>query len=228
MNRRLAMICVALIPVALVASPTGFSYKPVGELTRGSGTGRNDPFVYLAGMRFPLESAPAFANSQVWGRGGAFGGGGGQCDAPNYSYPWRDTYCESRSWMMPLCPATTGHQGQDIRPATCKKDVHWVVAAASGQIAKVGAYSVYLMADSGTRIDYLHMSSVLVKVGDRMKAGARIGKVSNVFNGTPTTIHLHFNLFQNVTGRGWIYVPPYTSLVNAYQTLVQTTAEGRP
>jgi murein DD-endopeptidase MepM/ murein hydrolase activator NlpD len=218
MIRRVAALCVIAIPMTILASPVGFSYRPAGELTPGSGSGRNDPFIYLNGLRFPLEQAPAFANSQVWGHGGAHGSGG-QCDPPNYSYPWRDTFCEKRSWAMPLCPAGVGHQGQDIRPATCKKDEYWVVAAAAGQITKVGSYSVYLMADSGTRIDYLHMSAVQVKAGDRVKAGARIGKVSNVFNGTPTTIHLHLNLFQNVAGRGWTYVPPYTSLISAYQTL---------
>jgi len=219
MIRGCSALPLALIPIALAASPNGFSYRPAGELVATSGIGRDDPFVYFSGMRFPLESAPAFANSQVWGRGGARGGGGTQCDALNYSYPWHDTFCETRSWEMPLCPAATGHQGQDIRPATCRKDLHWVVAVAPGRISKVGAYSVYLMSDNGTRVDYLHMSSVQVKVGDQVKAGARLGKVSNVFNGTPTTIHLHLNLFQNVAGRGWTYVPPYTSLINAYQVL---------
>jgi hypothetical protein len=217
MIARLVALFLLMSP-AVIGTPNEFTYRPAGELVPGSGTGRDDPFIYFPGMRFPLEEAPAFANSQVWGRGGAAdGGGGSQCDSPNYSYPWHDTYCEKRSWPMSLCPTSTGHQGQDLRPSTCQKDMHWVVASAPGQITKIGTYSVYLMADSGTRIDYLHMSSVHVKVGDRMKPGARIGKVSNVFNGTPTTIHLHINLFQNVAGRGWTYVPPYTSLINAYK-----------
>lgn len=40
--------------------------------------------------------------------------------------------------------AGEGHQGQDIRAATCEKGVHWVVAATDGTITNVGSYSVYL------------------------------------------------------------------------------------
>ena len=74
------------------AAAQSFSYKPAGELKPGSGRGRADGTVYVPGMRFPIEKGPAFANSQVYGRGGMHGGGGGQCDSANYSYPWRDNY----------------------------------------------------------------------------------------------------------------------------------------
>jgi murein DD-endopeptidase MepM/ murein hydrolase activator NlpD len=219
MTGKLALVIgVAGLAIPTLAGPPGFTFRPAGELVAKSGTGATDTKVYLEGMRFPLESDPAFANSQVWGRGGSHGGGGGQCDAVNYSYPWKDNFCETREWAMPLCPAGKGHQGQDIRPATCKKDLHWAVAAVDGTITKIGSYSVYLTGTGNTRVDYLHMSSVQVTVGQRVTRGTRLGKVSNVFNGTPTTIHLHFNLFQN-TAEGWMYVPPYTSLVAAYQAL---------
>ena len=220
MRRWLALLAVCLtVPYTpAIGTPPAFTFRPAGELTPGSGRGTADATVYLPGMRFPLESDPAFANSQVWGRGGSHGGGGGQCDAVNYSYPWRDNFCETRTWAMPLCPAGTGHQGQDIRPATCKKDLHWAVAAIDGTITKIGFYSVYLMGSGNTRVDYLHMSSVQVKVGQRVVRGDRLGRVSNVFNDTPTTIHLHLNLFQK-TAQGWLYVPPYTSLVASYQAL---------
>jgi len=219
MKRLLTLIiCVAALWAPAIGSPPGFTFRPVGELAPESGQGAVDATVYLPDMRFPLGNDPAFANSQVWGKGGQHGGGGSQCDATNYSYPWRDNFCEKRSWVMPLCPSGTGHQGQDIRPATCKKDLHWAVAAIDGSISKIGSYSVYLMGDGNTRVDYLHMSSVQVSVGQRVTRGTRLGKVSNIFNDTPTTIHLHLNLFQN-TEEGWLYVPPYTSLVAAYQAL---------
>lgn len=219
MIRRLAaVIGVMTLGIPLLAIPPGFTFRPAGELAPDSGTGSTDTKIYLEGMRFPLESDPAFANSQVWGKGGSQGGGGSQCDASNYSYPWRDNFCEKREWAMPFCPAGKGHQGQDIRPATCKKNLHWAVAAIDGTITKIGSYSVYLSGNANTRVDYLHMSSVQVAVGQQVTKGTRLGKVSNVFNGTPTTIHLHFNLFQN-TPDGWMYVPPYTSLVASYQTL---------
>lgn len=208
-----------LVPgAARTARAQAFTYDPPGKLAPStSGRGRVDNKVYAPTMRFPMEVPKAFANSQVYGRGGGQGPGGGQCDAANYTYPWHDNYCESRSYSMPLCPAGTGHQGQDIRPGTCVKDTHWAVAAEAGTITSVGSYSVYLTAADGTRFDYLHMSNVQVKVGDRVTRGQRMGKVSNVFDGTPTTIHLHFNLRQSVTGVGAVYVPPYLSLVEAYK-----------
>jgi murein DD-endopeptidase MepM/ murein hydrolase activator NlpD len=198
-----------------------FTYDPPGTLVpTTSGRGRVDNKVYAPNMRFPFEKPNAYANSQVYGRGGGSGPGGGQCDTPNYSYPWHDNYCESRSWTMPLCPAGTGHQGQDIRPPTCAKDLHWAVAAVDGTITNVGSYSVYLTAADGTRYDYLHMSQVQVKTGDKITRGQRMGKISNAFNGTPTTYHLHFNIRQNVANVGAVYVPPYTSLVESYKRLL--------
>jgi murein DD-endopeptidase MepM/ murein hydrolase activator NlpD len=121
---------------------------------------------------------------------------------------------------MPLCPSGAGHQGQDIRAASCKKDTHWAVAAVDGTITSIGSYSVYLTAADGTRYDYLHMSTVQVKEGQKVKTGDRMGMVSNQFGGEATTVHLHFNIRQNVAGVGAVYVPPYTSLVGAYERLL--------
>ncbi len=197
-----------------------FSYDPVGQLHPGSGSGAADATVYVPNMRFPMESAPAFANSQVWGHGGSQGPSGGQCHQNNFSFPWKDNYCESRSWTMPLCPSGTGHQGQDIRAATCDKNVHWVVAGFDGQITNVGSYSVYLTRSDGTRLRYLHMGSVQVSTGQTITKGQRLGKVSNAFGGTPTTVHLHFDINQNVSGHGKVYVSPYMTLVRAYEELI--------
>lgn len=211
------------------ARAQAFTYDPPGKLVPAtSGRGRVDAKVYAPTMRFPMEVPKAFANSQVYGNGGGQGPGGGQCDAVNYAYPWHDNYCETRSYSMPLCPAGTGHQGQDIRPGTCVKDTHWAVAAEAGTITSVGSYSVYLTAADGTRYDYLHMSNVAVKVGDKVTRGQRMGKVSNVFDGTPTTIHLHFNLRQSVAGVGAVYVPPYLSLVEAYKRGTAPPDAGAP
>ena len=208
------------LPRVARAGGDDFSYQPPGTLVAGSGQGRVDTNVYVPGMRFPIEAAPAYANSQVWGHGGGSGPGGSQCDVENFSYPWWDNYCETRSWDMPLCPSGQGHQGQDIRAATCEKNVHWVVASEAGTVTNVGSYSVYVTADDGTRYDYLHMGSVQVGVGQEVTKGQRLGRVSNEFGGTPTTVHLHFNLRQSVQGVGTVYVPPYMSLVTSYQALI--------
>ena len=205
---------------APMPAPT-FTYDAPGKLAPGSGTGRDDSKVYAPGIRFPMESGPAYANSQVWGHGGNSGPkNSGQCDAENFSYPWHDNYCESRTWDMPLCPSGTGHQGQDIRAASCVKDVHWVVAVSDGTVTNVGSYSVYITTADGTRFDYLHMSNVAVKEGDTVKRGQRIGKVSNQFGGEATTVHLHFNIKQNVAGVGMVFVPTYMTLVESYDELL--------
>ncbi|MFO0663514.1 MAG: M23 family metallopeptidase [Polyangiaceae bacterium] len=221
--RHLAFVAVLAstlaLPFAAEAADAGvdagpFTYDPPGTLVPAtSGKGRADSKVYVPTMLFPIAQPAAFANSQVYGRGGGSGPGGSQCDKENFSYPWHDNYCESRSWDMPLCPSGQGHQGQDIRGPSCVKNVHNVIAVEDGTITNVGTYSVYLTTKDGTRFDYLHMGSVAVKVGDVVKRGALVGKVSNEFGGTPTTVHLHFNIRQNVPSLGNVYVPPYTSLV---------------
>lgn len=224
--RLAALFAAAGALVAADGAAQDFSFLPPGDLVPDSGAGRADDVVYAPTMLFPMATLPAFANSQVYGHGGYLGPGGGQCDVENYSFPWRDNYCEERSWDMPLCPAGTGHQGQDIRAATCDKDVHPVVAAEDGTITNVGSYSVYLTTADGTRFDYLHMSNVEVSVGQDVSRGDVLGLVSNEFGGTATTIHLHFNIRQNVSGVGTVYVPPYTSLINAYQKLLDRPIDG--
>lgn len=224
-RRGLAVVLCSIVP-ASASGAEPFTYEPPGALVPGSGQGAPVETVFAPGMRFPIESAPAFANSQVWGHGGAEGPGGGQCDVENYSYPWHDNYCETRSWDMPLCPAGTGHQGQDIRPATCDNGVHPMVAAAAGTVTNIGSYSVYVTAADGTRFDYLHGNDIAVSVGQTVEEGQVLGTVSNAFGGTPTTIHLHFNIRQDVDGVGNVYVSPYMSLVRAYEELLGLTGDA--
>ncbi|HAH11308.1 MAG TPA: M23 family peptidase [Alphaproteobacteria bacterium] len=178
-------------------------------------------------MRYPIEAAPAFPNSQVHGNGGHLGPGGGLCDRVNYTYPWRDNFCERRGWNTPACSTGKGHQGQDIRAMDCKKAVHWVVAVEDGTITSIGGWSVKLKGVSGREYIYLHMAmdQLAVRTGSPVKRGQRLGKVSNDFGGQPTSIHLHFEILANVTApggaTGFRKVPPYTSLVDAYKRLLQ-------
>jgi murein DD-endopeptidase MepM/ murein hydrolase activator NlpD len=214
-------LAATLAPAAARGDGSPFAYDPPGTLVAGSGKGRPDDHVYAPQILYPIESGPAYANSQVWGHGGASGPSGtGECDAANFRYPWHDNFCETRDWSMPLCPSGSGHQGQDTRAVDCKKDVHTTVAVVDGTITSIGSYSVYLTADDGQRFDYLHMSTLVVKEGERVKRGQPIGKVSNHYGTSTTTVHLHFNVFENVAGVGAVYVPPYSSLVLAYQDLM--------
>ncbi|MCA9650156.1 MAG: hypothetical protein KC501_09620 [Myxococcales bacterium] len=221
----LGAAALALLPTQATAGEP-FDYMPPGELTPGSGQGRVDENVYAPGMRFPMESGPAFANSQVWGYGGSQGPGGSQCSAQNYDYPWWDNYCETRSWDMPMCPAGVGHQGQDIRPSTCDDLTHWNVAAEAGTVTNIGSYSVYVTTPSGVRFDYLHGGGNIVSVGQSLAKAERINRTSNEFGGTSTTIHLHFNIRMDVAGFGNVYAPTYMSLIGAYQELMGLVGNG--
>ncbi|WP_396592981.1 M23 family metallopeptidase [Brevundimonas sp. R86498] len=212
--------------------PVTWPHEPSGGLVPGSGTGATDTTIWAPGMRFPMEAAPAYANSQVYGYGGfAAPGPGGQCDARNYAYPWRDNFCETRGWTNTMCPTGKGHQGQDIRPATCVKKVHNVVAAEAGVITSIGSYSVFLRGDSGLIYRYLHMDPAHVQTilteGQRVTRGQLIGKVSDAFGGSATTIHLHFEIKAPVTANGStavIFVPTYPSLEDSYGRLLNAAA----
>jgi len=209
-----------------------FAYYPPGALLPGTGEGATEEtMVFAPDMAFPIKSAPAYLQSMVFTFGGGMVGGD-QCDTRNFEYPWRDNFCETRSANRGsiYCPVNRIHQGQDIRvgtSASCKSErstpaadrmANEVVAVEDGVISNVGSYSVNLR--SGGRIyKYLHlnMAKLSVKIGDTVKAGDTIGYVSNDFGGTPTVLHLHFEITQNNGNGGWDYVPPYTSLVAAYE-----------
>jgi len=210
-----------------------FQHDPPGKLPAGSGSGAADQTIWAPNMRFPMEKAPAWANSQVYGAGGSNGPAGGQCDTRNYSYPWRDNFCETRGYANMFCGNGKGHQGQDIRPATCKKAEHVVVAAETGTITGIGTYTVFLTAKSGRLFRYLHMDMKKVRqnlhVGQEVARGQPIGVVSNDFGATATTIHLHLEIKAPVTRDGktvFTFVPPYPSLVLAYQRLLSVSPDA--
>lgn len=204
-----------------------FTFTPAGKLVpTKSGQGRNgDNYIYAPGIRFPIESAPAYLNSQVYGIGGLYGPKGSLCDKRNYQYPWHDNYCEKRGWSMPLCTGGKGHQGVDIRAATCEKKKYYAVAVEDGTITYIGRYTVKLRGKSGRTYRYLHLDSptLLVKRGATVHRGDRIGLVSNNMGSTKTSIHLHFDIKETIKIDGKstkVYVPPYTSLVEAYKRLL--------
>lgn len=213
-----------------------FSYVPVGDLLPQSGPGHADTTIYRPDMLFPLEDA-AFLNSQVYRYGGSQGSlngmEGGQCEPSNYDYPWQDTFCESRARAQIMCP-DGGHEGVDIRAATCipQSDAeHWAVAAEDGRIIAPASsrYTVRLQTDDGALYRYMHldMDELAVADGDFVSKGDRIGKVSNDFfnssgDPVPTTYHLHFEMYQNYapdeeTEPVFDQVNPYMTLVNAYE-----------
>ncbi len=164
--------------------------------------------------------------------------------AENYAYPWRDNFCERRDFEVGTCPAGMGHQGQDLRPATCVKKFsgpggclplqHAVVAARDGLLMRSPKQqSVLLLVNERNehiRFRYVHMSPLQMNAngalnGRRVAEGEEFGHVAN-YQDYPggTTTHLHFDT-QVFTRDGWIWVNPYVTLISAYERLIG--ASGR-
>ena len=212
--------------------PVKFEYYAPGDISPGTGTGRADDTVYAPNIVFPIKSDPTFPQSMVFRPGGAVGGD--QCDPANFSTPWRDNFCERRSSTRntPMCPTNKVHQGQDIRVGTAAdcnamrrqdaaaRGLHEVVAVEDGIIQHIGTYSVQLKGtETGNIYSYLHLNMRRLRVSefDTVEAGDTLGFVSNDFGGTPTTYHLHFEIKAPIEGEGIVHVPPYMSLVAAYE-----------
>lgn len=208
-----------------------FAYYGPGQLLPGSGTGAPDQIVHAPDIVFPIRSAPSYLQSMVWNFGGGIGGGD-ECDSRNFTYPWRDNFCETRTSNRnsPFCPAARIHQGQDIRvgtPTECRqlrntpepdRMLHEVVAVEDGIVYEIGTFTVKLRAGGRIyRYMHLNMDALQVSEGDSVQAGDVLGYVSKDFGGTPTTFHLHFEIIQNTAEHGWVHVPPYLSLVEAYE-----------
>ena len=217
-------------PITQGGVTKNFPHTLSGQLVpTHSGQGRfGDNYIYAPNIRFPIEQAPAYINSQVYGIGGMHGKAGNLCDRRNYQYPWHDNFCEKRGWGMPLCPSGTGHQGVDIRTATCAKRKYYAVAVERGRISYIGKYTVTLRGASGRKYRYLHLDSNTLQVsrGQTVRRGQRIGLVSDNMGNTKTSIHLHFDMKQTIVLDGvskQVYVPPYSSLVDAYERLLRGT-----
>jgi hypothetical protein len=246
---------------------TVFTYHSPGDILPGTGFRRKGgvaDYTVYSKIRFPLADAPAFANSQSfmnWGNceaTGRYGAGtlGGvrayrcrvngqmlvldESAAENYSYPWRDNFCETRNFYVGQCPGGLGHQGQDIRPAFCKQRIeganrcepylHDVVAVRDGAVLRAptqeALYIVVNAPNERIRFRYLHMlpkqfnADGLVS-GRFVHEGEVIGKVGNFFRRErATTYHLHFDM-QVPTKYGWVFVNPYMTLVASYERLIR-------
>jgi murein DD-endopeptidase MepM/ murein hydrolase activator NlpD len=242
-----------------------FTFSPPGQLipkTGFRGQGGVEDYTVYANIRFPLAQSPAYANSQSflnWGNCDFTGrtsatsrkGAPYRCKvndkplvfdesvAENRSYPWRDNFCEHRYFFVGQCPGGQGHQGQDIRPASCQLRnegadrcnpyLDDVVAARDGMILRnTGRESLYLAVNAPgerVRFRYLHMNPKKLDAdgllsGRAVREGEAIGKVGNydrIENGT--TYHLHFEM-QVPTVYGWVFVNPYMTLVASYERLI--------
>jgi murein DD-endopeptidase MepM/ murein hydrolase activator NlpD len=210
-----------------------FTYRPPGDIIAGTGYhrqgGRADYNAYSQ-IRFPLE-APAYVHSQKRHSGD-------KSDKPNAFYPWRDNFCEARSFSVGQCTNGFGHQGEDVRPGACPARVEGgcdpkqqpIFAVRDGVVIRSPKQqAATLQINSRTehiRFRYMHMNpsamdSDGVLNGRRVAEGEQIGVVSNYLdhpNGT--TRHLHFDV-QVFTRDGWIWVSPYVTLISAYERLIR-------
>ncbi|HZP71674.1 MAG TPA: peptidoglycan DD-metalloendopeptidase family protein [Pseudolabrys sp.] len=244
-----------------------FTYFSPGFLIPNTGlkkeTGGRADYTIYARLRFPLKEPPAFANSQSFNNWGDCDFTGRSVRHPrrkdqpysctvngrplvfneaapgNYSYPWRDNFCEHRRYFVGQCPGGEGHQGQDIRPSSCslfndgadrcQPYQHDVVAAHDGLILRAPKQeAVYLFINTPAahvRVRYMHMNPSQLDAdgilsGRLVHEGEVIGKVGNYNSGERgTTYHLHFDM-QVPTKAGWVFVNPYMTLVSAYERLI--------
>nr|WP_249816788.1 MULTISPECIES: M23 family peptidase [unclassified Bradyrhizobium] len=216
-----------------------FSYRPSGDIIPNTGYrkqgGHPDVMAY-AQIRFPLEKAPAFVRSQSHGRRD-------RSDSPTV-YPWRDNFCESRSFEVWQCAGGYGHQGEDIRAADCPPPGEGrepcdpkrrgVVAVRDAIVIRSAKdQAVTLQVNSRTehiRFRYMHMNPQALNAdgvlnGRIVTEGEKIGVISNYLDHPAgTSMHLHFDV-QVFTRDGWIWVSPYVTLVSAYEHLIR--ARGR-
>lgn len=216
-----------------------FIYRPSGDIIPNTGyrnkAGHPDVIAY-AQIRFPLEKAPAFVRSQSYGKRD-------KTDGPT-GYPWRDNFCESRSFEVWQCSGGYGHQGEDIRAADCPPPgegrapcdpkQRGVVAVRDAIVIRSSKdQAATLQVNSRTehiRFRYMHMNPQVMNAdgvlsGRIVTEGEKIGVVSNYLDHPAgTSMHLHFDV-QVFTRDGWIWVSPYVTLVSAYERLIR--ARGR-
>jgi hypothetical protein len=221
-----------------VAPSADFSYRSPGNIITNSGyhkqTGRAD-FTAYSQIRFPVE-APAFVHSQSFGRRSS----SEKSDKPSATYPWRDNFCEARSFEVGQCATGFGHQGQDIRPGACpaRKEgadacdpkLQPIFAVRDGVLIRsLRQQAATLQVNSRTehiRFRYMHMNPSAMDAdgvlnGRRVAEGEKLGVVSNYLdhpNGTSR--HLHFDV-QVFTRDGWIWVNPYVTLISSYERWIR-------
>jgi hypothetical protein len=220
-----------------------FTYRPSGDIIAKSGLrkqgGRADLIAYSQ-IRFPLEKPIAFIHSQEFRNRRSGDKPPDELAGGNTSYPWRDNFCEARSFNVGQCPSGFGHQGEDIRPAPCPPNIEGAERCDPKQQAVVAVrdavvirapkqQAVTLQINTSTehvRFRYMHMNPAALDAdgvlnGRSVDEGEKIGVVSNYLdhpNGTSR--HLHFDV-QIFTRDGWIWVNPYVTLISAYERLIR-------
>ena len=224
------------------AQSDAFRFHPAGKLVAGTAmraqAGDTDKTVY-ARIRFPAAIAPATVSSQKFGRRRASKTQPAtEPSNENAGSVWRDNFCERRDFYVGQCPSGRGHQGQDIRGASCDQKNKAgcrphnddVVAARDGMILREAWNDSFFLVTNaaGERLRFRHLHMHPRKLDDddifsghRVKEGDRLGTISN-YSRRPglTSTHLHFEI-QVPTRDGWVRVNPYMTLVASYEHLIR-------
>jgi len=220
-----------------------FTYRPSGDIIARSGSrkqGGHADLIAYSQIRFPLQKPIAFVHSQEFRGRRSSDKPSDDLAGGSTSYPWRDNFCEARSFNVGQCPGGFGHQGEDIRPAPCPPIIDGVERCDRKQQAVVAVrdsvvirapkqQAVTLQVNTSTehvRFRYMHMNPAALDAdgvlnGRSVGEGEKIGVVSNYLdhpNGT--SLHLHFDV-QVFTRDGWIWVSPYVTLISAYERLIR-------
>lgn len=165
----------AELRVADPAQPWRWRYHY--RYSRGNRGGRPDGTPY----QLPFAAGAAFRLSQ--GNFGKFSHGPGSGDehALDFTMPVGTTICAARDGVVAglRSDSTSGGPSRDFRAC---------------------ANYVMIRHDDGTYADYLHLQTggVLVKVGERVRAGQPIARSGNT--GYSTTPHLHFVVHRPIDG----------------------------
>jgi hypothetical protein len=220
-----------------------FTYRPSGDIIANSGLrkqGGHADLIAYSQIRFPVEKPIAFVHSQEFRARRSSDKPLDELSGGNTSYPWRDNFCEARSFNVGQCPSGFGHQGEDIRPAPCPLNVeggdrcdprqHAVVAVRDAVVIRAPKQQAATLQintrNEHVRFRYMHMNPAALDAsgmlnGRGVDEGEKIGVVSNYLdhpNGT--SLHLHFDV-QVFTRDGWIWVNPYVTLISAYERLIR-------
>jgi murein DD-endopeptidase MepM/ murein hydrolase activator NlpD len=207
---------------------SGASAKGLGGIGKGKGKGKGG-----GSNGGGSETAPGVTPGSTIG-GGTISGGG-SVDGYGISSPFGP-----RNTGIP--GASTNHLGVDYRtPQGTKLSIKRpgkVIATTAPAIGNNG--EVYIQHDDGSKSRYLHLSAVAVSAGQRVDAGAFLGKTGGE-PGTPgagptSGAHLHFEYYPDgssgpVDGSGVassVFSVGGTLTPTAPPTAVQPTAVASP
>jgi len=235
------------IPAGIAERPLDrspdFTYRPSGDIIANSGLrkqGGHADLIAYSQIRFPLEKPIAFVHSQEFRARRSSDKPLDELSGGNTSYPWRDNFCEARSFNVGQCPSGFGHQGEDVRPAPCPLNAEGrdrcdprqqpVVAVRDAVVIRAPKQQAVTLQvntrNEHVRFRYMHMNPAALDAsgmlnGRAVDEGEKLGVVSNYLdhpNGT--SLHLHFDV-QVFTRDGWIWVNPYVTLISAYERLLR-------